>query len=61
MSPREVAILRLVATGKSNYQIARELQLSEKTIANHLTRVFEKIGCESRAGATAFAIRQGMV
>lgn len=61
LSPREVSVLQLVAAGKSNLQIARELHLSEKTVANHLTHIFEKTGSENRAAATAFAIRHQIV
>jgi DNA-binding NarL/FixJ family response regulator len=43
--------------GKSNRQIAQELGLSEKTVANHLTHIFNKTNSENRAAATAFAIR----
>jgi DNA-binding NarL/FixJ family response regulator len=52
-----VKVLQLVARGKSNRQIARELVISEKTVANHLTHIFEKTGSENRAAAAAFAIR----
>lgn len=60
LTRREVAVLKLVACGKSNSQIARELTLSEKTIANHLTHIFNKTGSENRAAATAFAIHHGL-
>lgn len=58
---REVKVLQLVADGLSNRQIARELGLSEKTIANHLSHIFSKTMCENRAAATAFAMRHGLV
>lgn len=61
LTQREVKILRLVAAGKSNYQIAEALHLSQKTVANHLTHIFNKTSCENRAAATAFAIRHGLV
>jgi predicted ATPase/DNA-binding CsgD family transcriptional regulator len=60
LSTREVEVLRLVATGFTNTQIADELSLSEKTVANHLTHIFNKTLCENRAAATAFAIRHGL-
>jgi DNA-binding NarL/FixJ family response regulator len=60
LSEREAAVLRLVVEGKSNRQIADELVLSEKTIANHLTSIFNKIGVDNRASAAAFAIRHGL-
>lgn len=61
LSERELRVLRLVAVGKSNRQIAEELFLSEKTVANHLTSIFNKTGTENRTGATAFALRHALV
>jgi DNA-binding NarL/FixJ family response regulator len=46
--------------GKSNRAIAKLLVLSEKMIANHLSRIYGKVGLENRTGATAFAIRHGL-
>jgi DNA-binding CsgD family transcriptional regulator len=60
LSGREAQVLGLVATGLSNRQIARELALSDHTVANHLTSVFNKTGCSNRAAATAFAVRHGL-
>ncbi len=60
LSAREVEVLRLVATGRSNREIASDLVLSEKTVENHLTRIYAKIGAENRAAAAAFAIRHGL-
>lgn len=60
LSEREVQVLRLVASGKSNRQIAETLVLSEKTVANHLLHIFNKLGVDNRAAATAFAIRHGL-
>jgi ATP/maltotriose-dependent transcriptional regulator MalT len=69
LSAREVEVLRLVAAGRSNREIAGELFLSEKTVANHLTSVFNKIsrqlhssvgGQNMRAAAVAFAIKHGL-
>lgn len=60
LSEREAEVLRLVAAGKSNRQIAGELFLSEKTVANHLTAIFTKTGSDNRAAAAVFAIRHGL-
>jgi DNA-binding CsgD family transcriptional regulator/tetratricopeptide (TPR) repeat protein len=60
LSAREAEVLRLVAEGRSNRAIAQTLSLSEKTVINHLTSVYGKIGVDNRAAATAFAIRHGL-
>ena len=60
LTAREIEILRLIATGRSNREIAQALTLSEKTVANHLTSIFTKTGADNRAAATAFAIRHGL-
>jgi DNA-binding NarL/FixJ family response regulator len=60
LSAREVEVLRLVAAGYSNRAIAHALIISEKTVANHLANIFAKTGAENRAGATAFAVRNGL-
>ena len=57
LTASEAKVLQLVVEGKSNRQIAQELGLSEKTVANHLTHVFYKTNSENRAAAAAFAIR----
>jgi len=61
LSPREVEVLRLVAAGMTNKQIAGELYLSEKTIARHLSNIFTKIDVASRTAATAFAFEHRLV
>jgi len=60
LSGRETEVLRLVATGKTNKQIAAELSLSEHTISRHLQNIFAKLGVSSRAAATAFAFDHGL-
>jgi DNA-binding NarL/FixJ family response regulator len=60
MTAREVGVLRLVARGLTKSEIAEELGLSEKTIAHHLTRIFNKTTSENRPAAAAFAIRHGL-
>lgn len=55
LSPREVEVLRLVAAGRSNPEIAAELILSEKTVARHLSNIFSKLEVGSRTAAAAFA------
>jgi predicted ATPase/DNA-binding CsgD family transcriptional regulator len=60
LSAREAQVLRLVAVGRSNREIAADLALSEKTIENHLTSIYGKIGASGRAAASAYAIRVGL-
>lgn len=55
LSTREVEVLRLVASGRSNPQIAAELVLSEKTVARHLSNIFTKLDVSSRTAAAAYA------
>ena len=55
LTAREVEVLRLVATGKTNRTIATALGISEKTIARHVSNIFMKLGVSSRAAATAYA------
>ena len=61
LTPREIEVVRLVAAGKTNRMIARELYLSEKTVAHHLGNVFTKLGLTSRAAATAYAYEHALV
>ncbi len=61
LTEREVEVLRLIAAGKSNSEIASELYLSVKTVSRHLSNIFTKIGVTSRSGATAFAFEHELV
>lgn len=60
LTAREVQILRLVAQGLTNVEIAEELRLSKKTIAHHMTHIFNKTTSDNRASAVAFAFRHGL-
>jgi DNA-binding CsgD family transcriptional regulator len=61
LSGREVEVLRLIAAGKTNRDIAGALFLSEKTIARHVSNIFDKLGVPSRSAATAYAFEHGIV
>lgn len=61
LTPREMATLRLMADGKSNKEIARELSISERTVKTHLGHLFEKLGVTSRTEAVKVATRRGLV
>jgi DNA-binding CsgD family transcriptional regulator len=60
LTAREAEVLRLVASGKTNRDIAVELVISEHTVARHLQNMFVKLGVASRAAATAFAYEHGL-
>ena len=55
LTPRELQVLRLLATGKTNHAIAADLVVADKTVDRHVTNIFAKIGVTSRAAATAYA------
>jgi DNA-binding NarL/FixJ family response regulator len=61
LSPRETDVLQLVARGLPNKRIARELQISEKTVKAHLTQVFQRIGVTDRTQAALWAKERGLV
>jgi DNA-binding CsgD family transcriptional regulator len=61
LSERELEILKLVATGATNQQVARDLFISVNTVKVHLRNIFAKLGVESRTEASTYAIRQGWV
>jgi DNA-binding CsgD family transcriptional regulator len=61
LSRRELEVLRLVASGKSNREIAAALVISEHTVARHIQNIFAKLRLSSRAAATAFAFEHDLV
>ncbi len=61
LTPREIEVIRLLASGKSNREIAQALTLSPKTIARHLSNIFFKTGCGTRSAATAYAYDSGLM
>jgi DNA-binding CsgD family transcriptional regulator len=61
LSEREMQVLRLLAAGKTNRAIAEDLFISEKTVARHVSNIFDKVGVSSRTGATAWAFQHNLI
>jgi DNA-binding NarL/FixJ family response regulator len=61
LTERELEVLRLLADGHSNREIAEQLVLSTRTVERHIENVYAKIGVNGRAAATAYAVRQQLV
>lgn len=61
LTPREVEVLLMVARGSSNREIAQDLVLSEKTVRNHVERIYAKLGVNNRIGASLYALEAGLV
>jgi HD-GYP domain-containing protein (c-di-GMP phosphodiesterase class II) len=61
LTDREVEVLRLLAQGKANHDVARELYISPKTVGRHVENIYTKIGVSSRAAAAVHAMRHGLI
>lgn len=61
LSARETEVVRLIVAGMSNKEISSNLHLSEKTIKNHISRIFTKFNCTARTQAAVYALRSGLV
>jgi DNA-binding NarL/FixJ family response regulator len=61
LTPRELEVLKLIAEGLSNKEIAEELTISEKTVKNHINNIFSKLHVNDRSQAMLYAIRKGLV
>ena len=61
LSARELSVLRLMADGKRNREIAHDLAISERTVGNHITNIYNKLGIYDRAQAVVYAIKKGIV
>ncbi|MEZ5098580.1 MAG: response regulator transcription factor [Thermoleophilia bacterium] len=60
LTARELEVLRLVAAGRTNREIAAQLVISEHTVARHVQNIFAKVGVSSRTAAGAFAFEHGL-
>jgi DNA-binding NarL/FixJ family response regulator len=60
LSPRELEVLKLVAEGKDNAEIARDLFISPKTVKNHISNILMKLQISNRIQAAVFAVRRGL-
>ena len=61
LTPRAIDVLRLLVRGLTTAQIGERLVISPKTVANHVANIYLKTGVNSRAGASLFAMRHGLV
>ena len=61
LSPRELEVLRVAATGSTNKEIARDLDISPRTVQVHLANIFSKLGVGSRTEAVLYAIKRGWI
>jgi DNA-binding NarL/FixJ family response regulator len=61
LTERELEILKLMASGQANKQIARRLSISEKTVRNHVSHMYEKLQIYDRSQAVLYAVRKGLV
>jgi DNA-binding NarL/FixJ family response regulator len=61
LTAREVEVLRLLARGLSNKEIARQLVISPKTAGSHVESIYAKTGASNRAQASLFAVKHGLL
>jgi DNA-binding NarL/FixJ family response regulator len=61
LSDREIEVLKLIANGKDNAQIAGELHISPKTVKNHISNILMKLQIDNRIQAAVYAVRSGIV
>lgn len=61
LSNREISVLQLVAEGKTNKEIARDLRISEKTVKNHTRSIFHKLNVSDRTEAAIQAVKEGLI
>jgi DNA-binding NarL/FixJ family response regulator len=60
LTPREIEVLRLVAQGLTDVQVAEQLVISPRTVHSHLTSIYNKLGINSRTAAVRYAVERGI-
>jgi DNA-binding NarL/FixJ family response regulator len=61
LTPREIDVLRLIATGNANKDIARKLSLSEETVKGHVKNILAKLGVRDRTHAVTIGLKRGII
>lgn len=61
LTPREIDVLRLIATGNANKQIADQLSIGEATVKSHVTNILSKLGANDRAHAVTIGLKRGII
>jgi two-component system, NarL family, response regulator len=61
LSARETGVLRLIASGRANKQIADELSISEETVKSHVANILSKLGAHDRTHAVTIALKRGII
>lgn len=61
LTAREIAVLRLIALGNANKEIASQLRISDETVKSHVTNILEKLGVDDRTHAVTTALRRGII
>ncbi|HET9258677.1 MAG TPA: LuxR C-terminal-related transcriptional regulator [Acidimicrobiia bacterium] len=61
LTDREVEVLQLIARGRTNREVGDELYISPKTVGRHVENIYVKVGVTTRAGATIFAMENGLI
>jgi len=61
LTPRQLQLLRALAAGRSNKELAHDLEISEATVKGYLKDLYARLGVSSRAGAVGFGLRHGLI
>jgi DNA-binding NarL/FixJ family response regulator len=61
LTPRELQVIGLIASGRTNHAIAEALSISDRTVDRHVSNIFTKLALSSRSAATAYAYQHGLV